>query len=79
MRQRFTRNILRSIFLLCAFLLPLSIQGQNLDSPVMFNVQTHKYYHPSCVWAQRCTKNCVLVTKAEAVRRGGVACKVCGG
>jgi hypothetical protein len=46
---------------------------------VIFNVKTHKYHIPSCIWAKRCTANCIAITRAEAIQRGGVPCKVCGG
>jgi hypothetical protein len=46
---------------------------------VVFNVQTLKYHDPSCVWAHRCTRNCITIPLSEAVKRGGIPCKVCGG
>ena len=49
------------------------------DDKVVFNTQSHKYHCATCEYAVRCTKNCVTITKEEAIKRGGVACKVCGG
>lgn len=49
------------------------------DEIVAFNTETLKYHCLTCRWAVRCTKNCVKIKKSEAIRRGGVACKVCGG
>ncbi len=46
---------------------------------VFFNVQTHKVHKMHCVSAQKCTKNCIAIKRAEAYRRGGIPCKVCGG
>ena len=46
---------------------------------VYFNVQNHKVHKMSCVSGQRCTKNCIVIKRAEAYRRGGIPCKVCGG
>jgi hypothetical protein len=46
---------------------------------VDFNTQTLKYHDPNCIWAQRCTVHCIKISRAEAKRRGGVACKVCNG
>ena len=46
---------------------------------VALNTQSLKYHCPSCTWAVRCTKNCITTTRAEAEKRGGVPCKVCGG
>lgn len=49
------------------------------DEKVYFNKSSRKYHCPTCTWAKRCTDNCITITKAEAISRGGVACKVCGG
>lgn len=46
---------------------------------VVFNTKTYKYHKVNCQWAQKCTKNCIKIDKKEAVKRGGVPCKVCGG
>ncbi len=46
---------------------------------VAFNTQTHKYHCLTCTWAIRCTVHCIKVSRSDAVKRGGVACKVCGG
>lgn len=46
---------------------------------VAFNTNSLKYHCPSCSAAKRCTVNCITVTRAEAKRRGGVPCKICGG
>ncbi len=46
---------------------------------VVYNVKTHKYHKPGCTWAIKCTVNCIKLEKKEAVSRGGVPCKVCGG
>ncbi len=49
------------------------------EETVAFNVETKKYHCLDCRWAIKCTRNCVQVPISEARRRGGVACKVCGG
>jgi transposase-like protein len=46
---------------------------------VTFNVKTLKIHCPSCSAARRCTKSCVDIPRADAIKRGGVACKLCGG
>lgn len=46
---------------------------------VTFNTQTYKYHKNSCRWAQKCTVNCIKIDKKEAIKRGGIPCKVCGG
>lgn len=67
----------------CAFAaiiiaLPYPVAGSPAEK-VSFNTQSLKYHCPSCQWAKRCTKNCVTTTQADAEKRGGVPCKVCGG
>lgn len=46
---------------------------------VMYNTQTHKYHQIWCRYAAKCTVNCIKLEKKEAIKRGGVPCKVCGG
>ncbi len=46
---------------------------------VVFNTKTYKYHKPGCQWANRCTVNCIKIEKKDAIKRGGVPCKVCGG
>ncbi len=46
---------------------------------VAFNTKTLKIHKLYCQWAQKCTVNCIQIEKKEAVKRGGVPCKVCGG
>jgi len=49
------------------------------EQRVVFNVKTLKYHCPTCSAAKRCTKSCINTTLADALQRGGVACKLCGG
>jgi len=49
------------------------------DEIVAFNTSSLKYHCLTCQWALKCTKNCVDIPKSEAIKRGGVPCKVCGG
>ena len=49
------------------------------DEIVAFNTKSLKYHCLECTWAKKCTVNCVNIPKGEAIRRGGVPCKVCGG
>jgi hypothetical protein len=60
---------------------PLSVHrvATAAEKMVVFNAQTHKYHDPSCTWARRCTRHCKTLPLSEAIRRGGVPCKVCGG
>ena len=46
---------------------------------VMYNTNTHKYHALWCRWAKKCTVNCIKIEKKQAIKRGGITCKVCGG
>lgn len=60
-------------------LIPSPSPTSSKSDLVIFNQQSKKYHCPSCEWARKCTRNCVEITRAEAIRRGGVACRTCGG
>lgn len=49
------------------------------DPLVSFNVSTQRFHCPTCRHAIACTRNCREVPLSEALARGGVACRVCGG
>lgn len=49
-----------------------------LQETVFYNTQSHKFHKMSCIWTARCTKNCIPISRGEALQRG-VPCKVCGG
>jgi len=55
----------------------MSIQAQ--AETVIYNTKTGKYHKPSCSSAKRCTVNCVSIDKSEAIKKGGIPCKKCGG
>lgn len=46
---------------------------------VYYNQANGKYHGLGCKWGKRCTVNCVKIPRSEAVRKGGVPCKVCYG
>jgi hypothetical protein len=46
---------------------------------VVYNTKTGKIHSVGCPHAKKCTVNCVKIEKKEAINRGGVPCKVCGG
>lgn len=70
------RNIISIFFILCfAFSSVLPAQAED----VFFNTKSKKYHNFYCRYVQKCTVNCVKITKKEAKQRGGVPCKVCGG
>lgn len=49
------------------------------DPIVSFNVSTRKFHCPTCSHARACTRNCIELSRSEAIDRGGVACRTCGG
>ncbi|OGI29989.1 MAG: hypothetical protein A2287_04365 [Candidatus Melainabacteria bacterium RIFOXYA12_FULL_32_12] len=49
------------------------------DKTIVYNAQSKIYHDPSCNAAKRCTKNCIMIKKSEAIKRGARACKTCGG
>lgn len=68
---------MKTICIVFFFLLFLGSSAFAYD--VIFNTNTYKYHSPNCVWAQKCTKNCIRIDHTEAIRKGGVPCKVCNG
>lgn len=52
---------------------------QSKERMVVFNTKSKKVHKPSCHWAQKCTKSCENIPASAAYKRGGVACKKCGG
>ncbi len=65
--------------ILISLLAVLFIQVHVLAEMVIFNTQTLKYHKIGCPAAIKCTKNCIKIDKKEAIKRGGVPCKKCGG
>jgi len=78
------RNVL-GVLLLVAVLAQVTLLNvshaatQGSDETVTFNTKTLKFHCSACTWAKKCTSNCIQIQKSEALRRGGVACKICGG
>lgn len=48
------------------------------DEIVYYNTKTHKVHKMSCIWAERCTRNCIPLKRKETYRRGGVPCLPAG-
>lgn len=46
---------------------------------VLYNTKTGKFHNFSCRLAKKCTVNCIKIDRKEAIKRRGVACKVCRG
>lgn len=55
----------------------LTISSACFAEIVSFNVQSHKIHNLGCRYAN--CKNCIKIERQQAVKKGGVACKVCGG
>src|SRR6266699_4131961 len=78
-RRRTLAKVLAAVCLI-AFLGGVAVATAGGDDElVVFNTKTLKYHCLQCQYAVKCTKNCVTIKKSEAVKRGGVPCKVCGG
>jgi hypothetical protein len=84
------KRLIARLLLLLAFALVTPVPAIYRNTPekpaqapreetVSFNVKSHKFHCPSCRAARACTRNCIALPKSEALRRGGVACKICGG
>lgn len=48
-----------------------------LAEMVSFNVKSHKFHSLGCRYAG--CRNCIKIERQQAIKRGGVPCKVCGG
>ena len=68
-----------AVALVVALLVSVSFAASTNDEQVYFNTHSLKYHCLTCSAAKRCTVNCIKVSREEAIRRGGVACKLCGG
>lgn len=65
--------------LIFTLLLNLILSPMCFAELVMYNTQTGKFHSLSCRWAQKCTVNCIKIERQQAIKKGGVPCKVCGG
>lgn len=77
MRARLVSRVVSFLLVLSLLAVPRVLHSG--DDTVAFNVKTLKYHCLTCTWAKRCTRNCVEVSRAVAIEKGGVACKICGG
>lgn len=57
----------------------LLLANSCLAETVIFNTKTHKFHQIGCRYAIKCTVNCIKIERKEAIKRGGIPCKVCGG
>ncbi|HXU00824.1 MAG TPA: hypothetical protein VN903_07525 [Polyangia bacterium] len=53
--------------------------AQAAEQAVFFNTKSLIYHHDGCMAANRCTVNCIWIPRADAIKRGGRPCKLCGG
>ncbi len=67
------------LIIICALFTVTALPTDRANELVYFNVSNLKVHKLTCVWGQRCTKNCIKIPRAKAYSRGGVPCKVCGG
>ena len=85
--KKYIIGIILSLILLAGLQVPFGsnifhnniLYLQAKEQAVAFNTKTYKYHKLSCTWAKKCTRNCIIIPKSQAIKRGGVPCKVCGG
>ncbi len=70
------KKIIASLLIIC---ISFFTSGICYAEMVMYNTKTYKYHKVLCKWAKKCTVNCIKIDKKEAIQRGGIPCKVCGG
>lgn len=70
------KRFLVSLLFVLVFMLNSSVV---MAETVVFNTSTKKIHSIGCAWAKKCTVNCIKIERKEAVKKGGVPCKVCGG
>ena len=73
-----SKTIKRFFFIFALFLSIISVNVYSQQSDmVVFNTKTLKYHELGCSSANRCTKNCIVISRNEAIKKGGVHCKNC--
>ena len=45
----------------------------------VYNLSNAKLHTPDCEWAEKCTKNCIFISKEQLKDMFYVPCMVCGG
>ena len=75
------RQFLLSLMTSSVALLATETSRANLfgNDQVAFNKESYKYHKLNCKWAIKCTRQCIYISRKDAIARGGVPCKVCGG
>lgn len=72
----FAKYLKCAVLVVALFLGSANVNAQQSDL-VVFNVSSLKYHELGCASANRCTKNCIVILRSEALRRGAVHCKKC--
>lgn len=55
-----------------------SKSNSRVQETVYYNTKSKAFHKFSCIWAKKCTKNCIPLDKKEAMFEGR-PCKFCGG
>lgn len=63
--------------ILIALICFLSLANCCFAEIVSFNVNSHKIHNSGCRYFN--CKACIKIERKEAIKRGGLPCKVCGG
>jgi len=50
---------------------PPKPQPNSVDEIVAFNKATGIFHNPNSYWAHKCTRNCILIPKSQAIQMGG--------
>ncbi len=45
----------------------------------VYNLSNAKLHLPDCEWAEKCTRNCIYISKKDLKKMFFVPCMVCGG
>lgn len=76
----FSTALLLVVFVAAALAMRVPQTGAAaVDNPVVFNIRTLLYHCPACEQVRHCGADCIVIEAAEARRRGGKPCLICGG
>ena len=60
--------------------LGISVEKRVIDSDTfVYNLSNSKLHTHDCEWAEKCTKNCIFLSKDEIKDLFYIPCLVCGG
>ena len=69
----------RFLPLLLILLLSVAAIAEPNEEVVSYNTKSGIYHCRTCNAAKNCRTNCIDLPLSEAIARGGVACRLCGG